>query len=233
MPCRQHAREKAVLQVLAAVRDRYAPSLDELAKQVGAGKTTIRDDLLRLVEAGDVDTAAPPGRYQPTRGYRLSRQGAARIGASSIPVVGVVAAGEPAIAFDPFPTTSRTLKDVLGLGPDDYLIPVRGWSMAELGVRPGDLLIVHPQSPEQIREREVVVAVVHESADVVGLTLKRWHRERDGRVRLQPARLDLGNDPDARQYQPLRYDGREVEVLGRLVGVICSTDATRTRLGRL
>jgi hypothetical protein len=67
----------------------------------------------------------------------------------------------------------------------------------------------------------------------VGLTLKRWHRERDGRVRLQPARLNLGNDPDARQYQPLRYDGREVEVLGRLVGVICPTDATRTRLGRL
>jgi SOS-response transcriptional repressor LexA len=148
-------------------------------------------------------------------------------------VVGEVAAGEPAIAIDPFPTTSRTLKDVFGLGPDDYLIPVRGWSMDELGVRPGDLLIVHPQSPEQLREGEAVVVVVHESPDVVGLTLKRWHREPGGRVRLQPARLDLGDDPDARQYRPLRYDGPEVEVLGKLLGVICPTDATRTRLARL
>jgi SOS-response transcriptional repressor LexA len=105
--------------------------------------------------------------------------------------------------------------------------------MDELGVRPGDLLIVHPQSVEQLREGEVVVAVIHESPDVVGLTLKRWHRELGNRVRLQPARLDLGDDPDARQYQPLRYDGGEVEVLGKLLGVICPTDVTRTRLARL
>jgi SOS-response transcriptional repressor LexA len=233
MACRRHAREEAILHFLAAVGERHAPSLDELASQVDAAKTTIRDDLLRLLDTGDVETAAPPGRYQPTRGYRLSRQGAARIGTSSMRVVGVVAAGEPAIAIDPFPTTSRTLKDVLGLGPDDYIIPVRGWSMDELGVRPGDLLIVHPQLPEQIREGEVVVAVVHETADVVGLTLKRWHREPGGRVRLQPAHLDLGDDPDDKQYQPLRHDGREVEVCGKLLGVICPTDATRTRLGRL
>jgi SOS-response transcriptional repressor LexA len=153
--------------------------------------TTVRDDLLRLLDTGDVETPTARGKYLPTRGYRLSRQGAARIGASSMRVVGEVAAGEPAIAFDPYPTSSRTLKDVFGLSPEDYLVPVRGWSMEDLGVRPRDLLIIHPQPPDQLHEGEVVVAVVHESPDMVGLTLKRWYREPGGRVRLHPAHLDL------------------------------------------
>jgi SOS-response transcriptional repressor LexA len=232
MTCRRHNREEAILSVLAEVGDRYAPSLEELGERVGAARTTIRDDLLRLRDTGDVETPAARGKYLPTRGYRLSRQGAARIGASSMRVVGEVAAGEPAIAFDPYPTSSRTLKDVFGLNPEDYLVPVRGWSMEELGVRPRDLLIIHPQPPDQLHEGEVIVAVIHESPDVVGLTLKRWHREPGGRVRLQPAHLDLARDPDAGRYQPLYYDGREVEVLGKLLGVICPTDATRTRLAR-
>ena len=160
-------------------------------------------------------------------------QGSERIGASGLPVVASIAAGEP-ILIDPS-SNHRTLKDVLALHLDhDYLLEVDGYSMIDDGINPSDLLIVRPQPPERLRDGEaVVVAVRDQDTDSAGLTLKRWHREPGGRVRLQPAHLALDGEPDAERYQPLYYDRADVEVCGRLLGVICPTGGGRGRFPRI
>ena len=168
-----------------------------------------------------------PRTYELARSYRLTHKGAERIGASALLVVAEVAAGQPRITFDPYPSGTRTLKDALSLGPDDYLLEVQGYSMVDMGYHPGDLLIIHPQPPQEIRQDEVVVVIVHEGAtDEVGLALKRWHREGD-RVRLHPAHLELEDNPDA--YRPLDYDHADVHVCGRLAGAICPAEHKRNR----
>jgi SOS-response transcriptional repressor LexA len=95
-------------------------------------------------------------------------------------------------------------------------------------------LIVRPQPPERLRDGEaVVVAVRDQDTDSAGLTLKRWHREPGGRIRLQPAHRALGGEPDAERYQPLYYDRADVQVCGRLLGVICPTGGGRGRFPRI
>jgi repressor LexA len=133
------------------------------------------------------------------------------------------------------PYNHRSLKEALRLDLDsDYLLEVDGYSMIDAGIRPGDLLIVRPQPPEGVRNGETVVVVVRDQdTDTAGLTLKRWNREPDGRVRLQPAHLHLSTDPDAERYQPLYYDRADVEVCGRLLGVICPTNGGRGRFPRI
>jgi SOS-response transcriptional repressor LexA len=198
----------------------------------------VYQDLQRLLQAGEVECAAPPSprerrTYRLARAYRITRRGSERIGASGLPVVASIAAGEP-ILIDPS-SNHRTLKDVLALHLDhDYLLEVDGYSMIDDGINPSDLLIVRPQPPERLGDGEaVVVAVRDQDTDSAGLTLKRWHREPGGRVRLQPAHLSLDGEPDAERYQPLYYDRADVEVCGRLLGVICPTGGGRGRFPRI
>jgi SOS-response transcriptional repressor LexA len=226
-------REIRILECLKDATEDHGFSLRELAKRVAAPLSTTHDDLVRLLAGGDVVRAVSPAGSGPSmyglaRSCRLSRKGAERIGASALPIAAEVAAGQPRITFDPYPGGTRTLKDALSLGPDDYLLEVQGQSMVDMGYHPGDLLIIHAQTPQQVSQDEVVVVAVRDqgTTDEVGLTLKRWHREGD-RVRLHPAHLELEDHPDA--YRPLEYDAAEVNLCGKLAGTICPADHKRTR----
>ena len=82
----------------------------------------------------------------------------------------------------------------------EYVLRVRGDSMKNAGILPGDFVVVRPQ--ETASDGEIVVALVGEEA-----TVKRFFRESD-HVRLQPENETM---------EPIR--SREVRVLGRVVGV--------------
>src|SRR5207302_897964 len=81
----------------------------------------------------------------------------------------------------------------------EYVLRVRGDSMKNAGILPGDFVVVKPQ--DDAADGEIVVALVGEEA-----TVKTFYRE-DDHVRLQP-------ENDA--LEPIR--SREVRVLGRVVG---------------
>jgi repressor LexA len=227
------ARELGILRRLHAARDGHKPSLDELAAGVGAAKSTVHLDLQRLEAAGQVRATAPPGggrrTYKLARGWAVTAAGSRRIGRTPapprlvrplLPVRARIAAGQPLAAgeyADDY--DGQTLQDVLALGDDDYLLEVEGHSMVDDGIHPGDYAIIHPQSAGQTRDGDVVVARLGslgpEQADY---TLKRFFR-RAGRVRLEPANLH-GVDRDGRPYEPLELDAGEVEICGKLVGVV-------------
>ena len=86
---------------------------------------------------------------------------------------------------------------------DDFVLHVRGDSMADAGIYNGDYIVVHEQ--ETAENGEIVVALVGNEA-----TTKRFYRE--GRmVRLQP---------ENELYEPIVVAADEVQIVGRVVGVL-------------
>jgi repressor LexA len=116
-----------------------------------------------------------------------------------IPLVGQVAAGSPVLAEENVEDYVQ-VPAIAGGDEGEYVLRVRGDSMKDAGILPGDYVVVRRQ--ETAEDGEIVVALVGEEA-----TVKRFFRESD-HIRLQP-------ENDA--LEPIR--SKEVQILGRVVGV--------------
>ncbi len=119
-----------------------------------------------------------------------------------IPLLGVVAAGQPYQAFTV--EESLSVPTTLWGGRRVFALRVRGNSMVDDGIYNGDFLIVEPQPSAD--NGQTVVAEVDGS-----VTVKLFHRDGDGQVRLQPANPDV---------LPLVVRADRVRVIGIVVGVL-------------
>jgi repressor LexA len=119
-----------------------------------------------------------------------------------MPLLGRIAAGAPleAIAGD----EKLTFADFTGRG-DTYALEVRGESMIDDHICSGDYVLVE-RTPE-VRDGEIVVALVDGSE----ATLKRFYREPDGTIRLQPANSAM---------RPILVSPAALEVQGRVLAVL-------------
>jgi repressor LexA len=119
-----------------------------------------------------------------------------------IPLHGRIAAGTPIEALQGTETFSVPAA-LLGPG-EHYALEVSGDSMVEEGILDGDFALI--RKADTAREGEIVVALVnHEEA-----TLKTFRRE-GNMIRLDPAN---------RHYEPQRYHPDQVQIQGRLAGLI-------------
>jgi repressor LexA len=119
-----------------------------------------------------------------------------------IPLHGRIAAGVPIEAFEG-QTTLPVPAALLGSG-EHYALEVSGDSMVEAGILDGDFALI--RRTETARDGEIVVALVRgEEA-----TLKYLRRE-NGMIRLDPANA---------AYDPQYYQPGEVEVQGKLAGLL-------------
>jgi repressor LexA len=119
-----------------------------------------------------------------------------------IPMHGRIAAGVPIEALEghsmlPVPAA------LLGAG-EHYALEVSGDSMVEAGIFDGDLALI--RKTDMARDGEIIVALVRgEEA-----TLKYLRREK-GMIRLDPANA---------AYDPQFYQASEVQVQGKLAGLL-------------
>ena len=119
--------------------------------------------------------------------------------ANQVPIVGNVAAGSPILAQEC--VEDYLIFDTQGLSGEHFALKVRGESMLNAGILPGDLVVVHRQ--QEARNGEIVVALFEDEA-----TVKTYQR-RDGQVWLLP------ENPD---YEPI--GGTYAEIIGRVVAVV-------------
>jgi repressor LexA len=125
----------------------------------------------------------------------------------TLPLLGRIAAGGPLLAEQEIEEQIAVPEP---LGRDaDFLLRVTGDSMIEAGILDGDIVVVRKQA--DARTGEIVVALVGDDEAANEATVKTFHRERDGRIRLQPENAALA---------PLYPD--HVEVLGKVTGVFRS-----------
>jgi repressor LexA len=176
----------------------YAPSFEEIAEAFGYGSlATVHEHLENLRTKGYI-----------RKGYNESRSielvpAEMKVAAVPLPLYGNVAAGEPIEAMDEAETVSVP-EDMLGRG-EHYVLRVSGDSMIDEQIRDGDYLVVRHR--ETAENGDMVVALVdHESA-----TVKKFYRERDGRIRLQPANPTM---------QPMLFGADRVQVQGIVMGVM-------------
>lgn len=119
-----------------------------------------------------------------------------------IPLHGRIAAGVPIEALEG--QTSMPVPAAL-LGPGDhYALEVSGDSMIEAGIFDGDYALV--RSTNTARDGEIVVALVNNEE----ATLKYLRRE-NGKIVLDPANG---------AYAPQVYEPHQVEVQGKLAGLL-------------
>jgi repressor LexA len=119
-----------------------------------------------------------------------------------IPLHGRIAAGTPIEALQ---GTEMLAVPAALLGPGEhYALEVAGDSMVEEGILDGDFALIHRQ--DTARDGEIVVALVNEEE----ATLKTFRREG------QMIRLDPAN----RHYDPQRYRPEQVQIQGRLAGLL-------------
>lgn len=119
-----------------------------------------------------------------------------------IPLLGVVAAGEPYQAFALDETLS--VPTTLWAGKQVFALRVRGSSMIDEGIHHGDYLIVEPRAVAD--NGQTVVAEIDGC-----VTVKKYYRESDGQVRLQPANPEM---------LPLVVRGKDVRIIGVVAGVL-------------
>lgn len=179
----------------------YPPSVREIGAAVGLkSPSTVHFHMKGLEAAGMIVKAE--GK---TRAISLPKASLNMLPeedhtqANRVPVVGSVAAGSPILA-------QECIEDYLtfdtdGLEGEHFALRVRGESMLNAGILPGDLVVVHQQ--QEAHNGEIVVALFEEEATVKTL------RRKDGQVWLMPENDD---------YQPI--DGTNAEIIGKVVAVV-------------
>ena len=193
--------------IAQAIQDQgYPPSVREIGEAVGLkSPSTVHFHLKHLEELGVIGKQAGKGRALTlTEASRESQAPESQPSESQppenqVPIVGNVAAGSPILAQEciedylTFDTGSRS--------GEFFALRVRGESMLGVGILPDDLVVVRRQ--QTANNGEIVVALIGDEATV------KTFKKQNGEIWLLPA------NPD---YQPI--DGRECEVLGKVVAVV-------------
>jgi repressor LexA len=151
-------------------------------------------EVLKIPESQVVKAAAAPARAP------ILRQADNDI--VQLPLHGRIAAGMPIEALESY-STLPVPAALLGAG-EHFALEVSGDSMVEAGILDGDYALVAKASTA--RDGEIVVALV----DNAEATLKYFRKE-GTMVRLDPAN---------RFYQPMRYAPNQVQVQGKLAGIL-------------
>ena len=188
----------------------YPPTVREIGDAVGlASPSTVHAHLANLERVGLL-------RRDPTKPRALELIGRRTEAATTLPtrestpvlpLLGRIAAGGPLLAEE---AVEEEIAVPEPLGRDaDFLLRVKGDSMIEAGILDGDVVVVRRQ--DDARAGEIVVALVGDDETADEATVKTFHREPDGRIRLQPENSAL---------EPL-YPAH-VEILGKVTGVFRS-----------
>jgi repressor LexA len=124
--------------------------------------------------------------------------------ALQIPLMGTVAAGMPIEAIQSQEMIAVP-DDFVKRGGSHYVLRVRGNSMIDEQIRDGDFVIVNERNSAD--NGEMVIALI----DGTSATVKKLYREKDGRIRLQPANEAMA---------PIYVHENDISIQGIVVGVL-------------
>jgi len=177
----------------------YAPSFEEIASAMKyASLATVHEHLSNLERKGVIRRS-----YNESRSIEVLSRARAP-GVVEVPLLGAVAAGEPIEAVQEQETIILP-EDMLPATGPNYVLRVRGDSMIEEQIRDGDYVVV--TSRNSARNGEMVIALLQGTH----ATVKKFYREKNGWIRLQPANAAV---------EPIVVHEDDVTIQGVVVGVI-------------
>ncbi len=200
-------------QILSFIREfierkGYPPTVRDILRSCRISSPAVVQHHLKVLEGQGHISREPGIRRSITLAGRPGR-------AARVPLLGQIAAGQPIPVPQPDSWHEEPLEMLevpAGLAPGGgapaggvYALQVKGQSMIDTLIDDGDIVIM--QAASTVNNGETAAVWLRAEQEV---TLKRVYRER-GRVRLQPANS---------QMEPTYHDPENVEVRGRVIGVI-------------
>ena len=182
------------------------PTVRDIQAACEISSTSVVDYNLRLLQKDGYLNRRP----DVARGIELvGLKAQAEAEVVTVPIVAYIAAGEPR------PALSENASESLGtvtvppemapVSRDHYALKVRGMSMMDAFVTDGDIVVLEKVS--MAGNGTMVAAWLRDEEEA---TLKHFYHEGQ-QVRLQPANSEM---------DPFFYSADNVEILGRVVGVI-------------
>ena len=192
-------RQLEILRIIRDFRSRngYSPTMQEIGDLLNLTKVTVFEHVAAL-EKKDllVRGAKHKARsLQVSTKFRFPDEGPMQL-----PLVGLIAAGEPIEAIEDFEVLD--LKELFKAPHERFALRVIGDSMIDEHIRDGDYVICRRSATA--RNGDTVVALLADGE----ATLKTFYKEK-GRVRLQPA------NPT---YKPIYPD--KIDIQGVVIGVV-------------
>ena len=194
-------RQKQIVDSLAdsIEKNGFAPSFEEIAEHFSFNSlATVHEHLTNLERKGYIRRSHNESRsieMVPPRG---------QTGATELPLLGAVAAGEPIEALMSGETMAVP-NDLIPRRGASYVLKVRGDSMIDEHIEDGDFVVVNGRNTAD--NGEMVIALISGTS----ATVKRFYRETGGWIRLQPANEKM---------RPIRAHENDVLIQGVVVGVI-------------
>jgi repressor LexA len=197
-------RQQMILTVIRrAVAERgYPPSVREIGEAVGLkSPSSVHSQMNTLEELGYI-------RRDPSRPRAIELlggdDGPATGPTVAVPMVGEIAAGGPILAEEQIDDYVSLPESLVGTGTI-FALTVRGESMLEAGVLPGDTVVVRQQ--ERVEQGEMCAALIDGEA-----TVKFFRRTKSGEVWLDPAN-------EAYDPIPVPRDA-DSTIMGKVVAVL-------------
>ena len=199
--------------------DSVTPSYREIGDAMGIRSTNgVSDHVKALERKGYLSRRGATGKGALARALGITDLALEELGVRAndpdpllsgnvleIGVYGSVAAGQPVLAVEDREETLLVDACMVPGGGTVFALRVRGESMIEAGILPGDYLFLRKQ--RDVRNGQIAVVMVDDEA-----TVKTFYREKD-RIRLQPENESM---------EPIYLHAaefRDVQILGVVVGV--------------
>jgi len=180
----------------------YSPTLQEIADSMGLSSLATVHEHLQALERKNIIK-----RYDgAVRGIEIvDRSVNANLSAVELPLIGYIAAGEPIEAIENDLTTVLVSSDMVSKSKRCFVLQVKGSSMIDEGIMDGDYVVLKQQ--ETAENGQIVVALIDEGF----ATLKKFYREKNGKIRLQPANEKM---------DPIIVESTQVKIQGVVTGIV-------------
>ncbi len=180
----------------------YAPTVRDIQKGCSISSTAVVQHHLNILER-EGHIHRDPEVFRSIQ--LLDKKNIIRV-----PLLGAIAAGSPIMvptsdSWETEALDTLELTDDVTHGKDVFALTVKGQSMIDAFIDDGDIVLMQPANTAN--NGDMVAAWIKDKQEV---TLKKFYREND-RVRLQPANS---------QMQPIYVDADNVEVQGKVIGII-------------
>ena len=183
----------------------YPPTVRDILRGCGISSTSVVDYNLKILEREGYIRRD----REVSRGIEMLDKTQRRM--VRVPLIGYIAAGEPvpvptSDTWEAEPLDTVDVSRELVRGKEKvYALKVKGTSMIDALINDGDIVLM--QQANTAENGEMVAAWLKKDGET---TLKKLYRERN-RIRLQPANV---------QMKPIYADPKNVEVQGKVIGVI-------------
>ena len=183
----------------------YAPTVRDIARGCNISTpSVVQHHLNTLEKQGHI--LRDPEIFRSIQLVEKKREGVSRV-----PLLGTIAAGRPIPVPTPdtwttIPEETLQLTEEVTQGKKNvYALKVKGFSMIDAFVDDGDIVLI--QQISKVEDGEMAAVWLKLEQEV---TLKKVYHE-GGRIRLQPANEEM---------KPMYYQPEDIEIQGKVVGVL-------------